>query len=53
MATITISPKYQLVSPKKIREKLHLKSGQKMTMVTKGGVTISCRKDLLKPSGGF
>ncbi len=38
MATTTISPKYQVVIPKEIRKKLHLKSGQKMTVVTKGGV---------------
>lgn len=38
MSTTTISPKYQVVIPKNIREKLHLKSGQKMTVVAKGGV---------------
>lgn len=38
MSTITISPKYQVVIPKDVREKLHLRSGQKMTVVTKGGV---------------
>jgi AbrB family looped-hinge helix DNA binding protein len=38
MSTTTISPKYQVVIPKNIREKLHLKSGQKMAVVTKGGV---------------
>lgn len=38
MATTTISPKYQVVIPKDVREKLHLKSGQKMTVVAKGGV---------------
>lgn len=38
LATTTISPKYQVVIPKDIREKLHLKSGQKMTVVTKGGL---------------
>lgn len=38
MATTTISPKYQVVIPKDVREKLHLKSGQKMMVVTKGGV---------------
>ena len=38
MATTTISPKYQVVIPKNIREKLRLKSGQKMTVVAKGGV---------------
>jgi len=38
MAITTISSKYQVVIPKDIREKLHLKSGQKMTVVVKGGV---------------
>jgi len=38
LATATISSKYQVVIPKNIREKLHLKSGQKMTVVTKGGI---------------
>ena len=38
MATTTISSKYQVVIPKEVRNKLHLKSGQKMTVVTKGGV---------------
>jgi AbrB family looped-hinge helix DNA binding protein len=38
MATTTISPKYQVVIPREIRDKLHLKSGQKMTAVTKGGI---------------
>ena len=38
MATTKISPKYQVVIPKEVREKLHLKSGQKMTVVVKSGV---------------
>lgn len=38
MATTTISPKYQIVIPKEIREKLRLRSGQKMTVVVKGDV---------------
>jgi AbrB family looped-hinge helix DNA binding protein len=38
MGTTTISPKYQVVIPKDIREKLKLKSGQKMTVVFKGGI---------------
>ncbi|MBI4653847.1 MAG: AbrB/MazE/SpoVT family DNA-binding domain-containing protein [Nitrospirae bacterium] len=38
MATTTISPKYQVVIPKDVREMLHLKSGQKLTVVVKGGV---------------
>jgi len=38
MATTTISSKYQVVIPKDVREKLNLKSGQKMAIVVKGGV---------------
>ena len=38
MTTTTISSKYQVVIPKEVREKLHLKSGQKMTVVVKGGI---------------
>ncbi len=38
MATTTLSSRYQVVVPKDIREKLHLKSGQKLTVVAKGGI---------------
>ena len=38
MTTTTISPKFQIVIPKEAREKLHLRSGQRMTVVTKGGI---------------
>jgi AbrB family looped-hinge helix DNA binding protein len=30
MATVTVSPKYQVVIPKELREKLKLKPGQKL-----------------------
>ena len=30
MATVTISPKYQIVIPKELREELQLKPGQKL-----------------------
>lgn len=33
MATVTISPKYQVVIPKEIREKLGLTPGQKIQMI--------------------
>ncbi len=33
MTTVTISPKYQIVIPKKIREKLGLKPGQKVQAI--------------------
>jgi len=38
MSTTTISPKFQVVIPKDVRQKLELKSGQKMTVLTKGCV---------------
>lgn len=50
MATTTISPKYQVVIPKDVREKLHLKSGQKMTVVVKGGVVYLVPE---KPTDSF
>jgi AbrB family looped-hinge helix DNA binding protein len=53
MATTTISPKYQVVIPKEIREKLHLKSGQKMTVVLKGGVVYLIPEKPLQSFRGF
>lgn len=53
MATITISPKYQVVIPKDIREKLHLKSGQKMLVVTKGGIIYFIPEKPLETFRGF
>ncbi len=32
MATVTVSPKYQVVIPKELRERLKLKPGQKLSM---------------------
>jgi AbrB family looped-hinge helix DNA binding protein len=37
MATVTISPKFQVVIPKEIREKLDLKPGQKVQAIAYGG----------------
>lgn len=34
MATVTVSPKYQIVIPKKIRESSGIVSGQKIQMVS-------------------
>ncbi|MBI5015199.1 MAG: AbrB/MazE/SpoVT family DNA-binding domain-containing protein [Deltaproteobacteria bacterium] len=36
METVTISPKYQIVIPKVIREQLHLSPGQKVHAVALG-----------------
>ena len=38
MATTTISPKFQIVIPKEMREKLHLSPRQRLYVVEKGGV---------------
>ena len=38
MATTTISPKFQIVIPKEVREKLHLRPQQRLQVIEKGGV---------------
>jgi AbrB family looped-hinge helix DNA binding protein len=38
MASTTISPKFQIVIPKEVREKLHLAPSQRLQVVEKGGV---------------
>ena len=53
MATTTVSPKFQVVIPKEIREKLHLKSGQKMSVVTKGGIIYFVPEKPLESFRGF
>jgi AbrB family looped-hinge helix DNA binding protein len=37
MHTVTVSPKYQIVIPKKVREALHLRPGQKMQVIEYAG----------------
>jgi AbrB family looped-hinge helix DNA binding protein len=53
MATTKISPKYQVVIPKAIREKLRLKSGQKMMVVAKGGVVYLIPEKPIESFRGF
>ena len=36
MESVTVSPKFQVVIPKSIRESLHLQAGQKMQVVSYG-----------------
>ncbi|CAI4033492.1 AbrB/MazE/SpoVT family DNA-binding domain-containing protein [Nitrospira tepida] len=38
MAMTTISPKFQVVIPKEVRDKLHLVPSQRLHVVEKGGV---------------
>ena len=37
MQIVTVSPKYQVVIPKKVRDVLHLRPGQKMQVVEYDG----------------
>jgi len=37
MQTVTVSPKYQIVIPKTVREALHLRPGQKMQVIEYAG----------------
>lgn len=36
MATVTVSSKYQIVIPQKIRERLRIRKGQKMSVLAVG-----------------
>ncbi len=38
MASTTISPKFQIVIPKEVRDKLHLSPKQRLQVLEKGGV---------------
>ncbi len=38
MAVTTISPKFQIVIPKEVREKLRLAPSQRLQIIEKGGV---------------
>ncbi len=38
MTQAVLSTKYQLVIPREIRQRLHLRSGQRMIFLTKGNV---------------
>jgi len=52
MQTVTVSPKYQVVIPKKIRESLHLRPGQKMQVLEYNGrVELIPERDITELRG--
>jgi len=38
MSTVKVSSKYQIVIPKAVRERLHIKPGQEIGVIEKGGI---------------
>lgn len=52
MQTVTVSPKFQVVIPRKIRESLHLRPGQKMQVVEyEGRVELIPDRDISELRG--
>ncbi|OGX06697.1 MAG: AbrB family transcriptional regulator [Omnitrophica bacterium RIFCSPLOWO2_12_FULL_50_11] len=53
MTQVTVSPKYQVVIPKEVRNKLSLHKGQRMTVIAKGEVIVLMPAAPLKHYRGF
>ena len=53
MTQVVVSPKYQVVIPKEVREKLSLHKGQKMTVMARGEIIIFMPVAALKHYRGF
>ncbi|TAN44586.1 MAG: AbrB family transcriptional regulator [Nitrospirae bacterium] len=53
MMTATISPKFQVMIPKVVRETLHLKPGQKMSVVAKGSIIYFVPEKPIEVLRGF
>jgi len=52
MQTVTLSPKYQVVIPKMIRQTLHLRPGQKMQVVEyEGRIELIPERDITELRG--
>jgi len=52
MQTVTVSPKYQVVIPKMIRQTLHLRPGQKMQVVEyEGRIELIPERDITELQG--
>jgi AbrB family looped-hinge helix DNA binding protein len=53
MEKTILSPKYQLVIPKEIREETGLKSGEKIIILAKDGIINLIPQHMLKKMRGF
>jgi AbrB family looped-hinge helix DNA binding protein len=38
MDTVTVSPKYQVVIPERVREEFHIRPGDRMAVIVKHGI---------------
>jgi AbrB family looped-hinge helix DNA binding protein len=38
MDTVTVSPKFQVVIPERVREEFHIRAGDKMAVIVKHGI---------------
>ncbi len=38
MDTVTVSPKYQVVIPERVREEFHIRAGDKLAVIVKHGI---------------
>ncbi|MCI4321095.1 MAG: AbrB/MazE/SpoVT family DNA-binding domain-containing protein [Thermoplasmata archaeon] len=38
METVTVSPKYQVVIPERVRQEFHIHAGDKMAVIVKHGI---------------
>jgi AbrB family looped-hinge helix DNA binding protein len=53
MGTVKLSPKFQVVIPREVREKLDLKPGQKIVVIEKGGVLHLIPQKPIREMKGF
>ena len=52
MQTVTVSPKFQVVIPRDVRESLHLRPGQKMQVVAyEGRIELIPERDISELRG--
>jgi len=53
MGVVTLSSKYQIVTPQDVREKMDLKPGQKIVVIEKDGVVHLIPQKPVKEMRGF